>query len=212
MPGGERAVRASPPDGRPPEGAPTPPSPVPTLDTEGRFHRHGAIAYTVVGAYVFLLVLVVAVVLPTSGASYLWVPILLIAVTLLFLARYVSTYYTIDDTYLRARRILGGRTIRLEEVRRIEYASLRDLVPVSAGIGMGAWGWRGRLYSPTIGEFDSIYTEAAKGLLVTAGAYPLYISPRDPAEFARELSRRVRSYTGPLTRDVGDPSQASLPQ
>lgn len=212
MTGGGGVDRPTPPAEPSPEGAPAPAVPGPTLDTEGRFHRRGTIAYTVVGAYVFLLVLVTVLVLPTSGASYLWVPFLLIAITILFLARYVSTYYTIDDTFLRARRILGGRTIRLEEVRRIEFASLRDLVPVSAGIGMGAWGWRGRLYSPTIGEFDSIYTDAAKGLLVTAGAYPLYISPRDPAEFARELSRRVRSYTGPLAKDVGDPSRVALAQ
>ncbi len=157
------------------------------------------------GAYVVLLVLVVVLVVPSSVGTYGWVPYILVALTLFFLVRYLSTSYAIDDTYLRARRILGGRTIRLEEVRRIEYASLRDLVPVSAGLGLGAWGWRGRMYSPTIGEFDSVYTDPAKGLVVTAGAYPLYISPRDPAGFARELSRRVRSYTGPLAKDVGDP-------
>lgn len=62
------------------------------------------------------------------------------------------------------------------------------------------------MWSPTIGQFDAIYTDPAKGLLVTAGEVPLYLSPRDPDEFARELSRRVRSYTGPLQVDVGYPT------
>lgn len=150
--------------------------------------------------------------LPHTSTSYLWVPYLLLALTAVLLARYLSTYYVLDDTYLRARRLFGGRTIRLEEVRRIEYASLRDLVPISGGFGLGAWGWRGRMYSPSIGDFDSVFTDAARGLLVTAGAYPLYLSPRDPVAFARELSRRVRSYTGPLARDVGDPNQGPAAQ
>lgn len=158
-------------------------------------------------AYGLLLLVLFVVLPPGSTGAYLWVPYLLIGVTLLLLVRYLSTSYVIDDTYLRARRLLGGRKVKLEEVRRIEFASLRDLVPINGGIGLGAWGWRGRMYSPTVGEFDSIYTDAAKGLLITAGAYPLYVSPNDLPGFARELSRRVRSYTGPLMKDVGDPRQ-----
>lgn len=179
---------------------------------EGRVTVGGRIAYSIVGAYVLLLLLLFVFVTPTTSGEYVWVPYLLLAVTLLLMARYLSTNYTLDDTFLRARRLLGGRVIRLEEVRRIEYGSLRDLVPISGGLGLGSWGWHGRMYSPTIGEFDSIYTDAARGLVVTAGTHPLYISPKDPVAFARELSRRVRSYTGPLAKDVGDPRQAPADQ
>lgn len=118
---------------------------------------------------------------------------------LVFLARYLSTYYVIDAEYLSARRILGGQRVRLKNIRRIEYASLRDL---SATGFWGSWGWRGRMWSPRIGRFDSIYTET-KGLLVTAGDIPLFISPRNSDEFAQELSRRVRSLGGRLMSDDG---------
>ena len=47
----------------------------------------------VLGAYVVLLLLVVFVVTPRSSSSELWVPYALIALTLLFLVRYVSTSY-----------------------------------------------------------------------------------------------------------------------
>jgi hypothetical protein len=156
----------------------------------------------VVGAYGFILILVLLILPNTSVSSLRWLPYALVAFLLVALARYLSTSYRIDDRELRAWRILGGRRVRLEEVRAIEFASLRDLSP---GGFFGAWGWRGRMWSPIIGRFDSIHTDAALGLLVTAGDAPLFISPRDPAGFARELSRRVRSYTGRLSVDVGDP-------
>jgi hypothetical protein len=201
----------APPSERTP--SPTPAvAPTRPVDDDGRFVARGRISYTIVGAYLFLLIVMLVLLTPKTSGAYVWVPYLLLAVTALFLARYLSTGYVIDDTYFRARRILGGRKFRLEEIRRIEYASLRDLVPISGGVGFGSWGWRGRLYSPSIGEFDAIYTDAAKGLLITAGAYPLYISPVDLPEFARELSRRARSYTGPLARDVGDPRQVAQAQ
>jgi hypothetical protein len=136
-------------------------------------------------------------------AGYVWVDPFLVAVILLLLARYLSTTYRIDDTYLVAVRILGGRRVRLEEVRAIEFASLRDLSPVGF---FGSWGWRGRVWSPRLGTFDAIYTDTA-GLLLTVGDVPLFISPSDPEQFAVELSRRVRSYTGALKVDVGDPAQ-----
>jgi hypothetical protein len=165
----------------------------------------GRLSAGVVGAYVVLTLLILLVVAPRSEGRYAWVPYLLVGFTVLFLARYFSTTYTLNDTHLVAWRILGGRRIPLEDVRAIEYASLRDLVTTGGVFGMGSWGWRGRMHSVTIGEFDSIYTDASAGLLVTAGAYPLYISPRHLQEFARELSRRVRSYTGSLAKDVGAP-------
>jgi hypothetical protein len=161
----------------------------------------------VVVAYVIIAVLVAAVVAPRSASRFIEVPYFLEAVIILLLVRYFSTSYTLDDTDLVAWRILGSRRIHLEDVRSIEFANLRDLVTTGGFFGMGSWGWRGRMHSVTIGEFDSVYTDAASGLLVTAGAYPLYISPRDPEGFARELSRRVRSYTGPLTQDVGAPTR-----
>ena len=140
----------------------------------------------------------------TPAISYL-----LVGVTLFFLLRYLSTSYLLDDSTLRARRILGSRVIRLETVRKIEYANLRDLGPVGM---FGSWGYRGRMWSPTIGSFDAIYTDS-RGLLVTAGDHPLFISPYRGDEFARELSRRVRSYVGELEVDVGasSPPGASGP-
>jgi hypothetical protein len=114
-----------------------------------------------------------------------------------------------DDLQLRAWRLLGGVRLRLDQVRRIEYVSLRDLSP-TGGI-LGSWGWRGRMWSPVIGRFNSIHTDAANGLLITSSEDSLYISPRDQVGFARELSRRVRSYTGRLAVDVGDPGASAGP-
>jgi len=163
-----------------------------------------SLSATVVGVYVVLLLLIIVVVGARSSIGFSWVTFLLIIVTLLFLVRYLSTSYVIDDTTLIARTIFGRTRVDLQEVRAIEYASLRDLAPTGGGIA--GWIWRGKLYSQTIGEFETVYTDPGSGVLVTAGAYPLYISPRRPREFARELSRRVRSYTGPLLKDVGHPS------
>jgi hypothetical protein len=175
------------------------------LDAHGRYRARGRLSAAVLGAYVVLLLLVIFVVTPRSSSSALWVPYVLVALTLLFLVRYVTTSYSIDETCLRARKFLGGRKVLLEEVRRIEYSSLRDLAPTGGWFGVGSWGWRGRMWSPSVGEFDSVYTDAARGLLVTAGTHPLYLSPSDREEFAKELSRRVRSYNGPLAKDVGSP-------
>ena len=157
--------------------------------------------------YLVLLVLVLLVLPNSASVSYRWVPYALAVFLLATMARYLSTSYRIDDLNLRAWRIFGGRRVRLEEVRRIEFASLSDLSPTGF---FGAWGWRGRMWSPRIGPFDSIHTEASHGLLITAGAVPVFISPRDPEGFARELSRRVRSYTGRLAVDVGDPRGANV--
>jgi len=123
-----------------------------------------------------------------------WVPDFLGLVVLLFLVRYLTTFYTIDATYVRAWRILGGQRVRLKQVSKIEHGSLRDL---SATGFFGSWGWRGRMWSPRIGQFDSIQTDSA-GLLISGGKVPLFISPNDPDAFAEELSRRVRSVSGSL--------------
>jgi hypothetical protein len=123
----------------------------------------------------------------------------LIAVTFFFLFRYLSTRYRLDPANLYAIRLIGSRKVEYATIRKIEYANLRDLGP----IGMFAnWGYRGRVWSPLIGHFDAIYTDS-HGLLISSGEFPLFISPKDPDRFARELSRRVRSYSGPLEVDVG---------
>lgn len=182
--------------------APVAPAP-PKLDSHGRFRAHGRLSYGVLAMYGFLL-LIVALFLPRSDLiAYWWTPWVFEALVLTMLVRYASTTYRIDDVQLRAIRILGGRRIPLSDVRRIEYASLHELAP--SGTFFGGWGWRGRMWSPQIGPFDAVHTDASHGLLVTGGPVPLYLSPRDPTGFARELSRRVRSHIGRISYDVGDP-------
>ena len=180
-----------------PEDEPVPPR----LDAKGRFHAHGTISAVTVGVYVVIILLLFGIVLPSSidsNPDYVYV---LVAGTLFFLVRYATTSYTIDDTNLVAWRILGPRRMPLEDVRKIEFLALRDLSPT--GI-FGSWGYRGRMWSPYVSTFDAIYTDPI-GILVTGGAYPLFISPRHREEFARELSRRVRSYGIDLTVDAGRP-------
>ena len=174
-----------------------------------RYRAWGTISYAIVGVYLFLLLVVVFLFPPGSSTLTSWAPWFLILLIVALLARYLTTRYRIDDQYLHAVRFLGGVRVRLERVRRIEYSSLRDL-SATAGV-FGAWGWRGRMWSPFIGRFSAIYTDPAHGLLVTSVEDgPLYLSPRHPDQFARELSRRVRSYQGQLAVDVGDPSPAPL--
>ena len=156
-----------------------------------------------VGTYVVLILIVIVILPHSSTLLYEWAPAVLGGLLALFLARYLSTAYSLDDTHLSAWRILGGRRVRLSEVRKIEYSSMRDLGP-TGGV-FGSWGWRGRMWSPQLGRFDAIYTDAARGILVTVGEVPLYITPVDLPGFARELSRRARSYSGRLLTDVGDP-------
>lgn len=201
---------SSPPPSRPSSGpnrrasaSPGPSGPAPPYDAEGRYHAHGRISWGVVGVYIFLFLVILLLFSHDTGSSYWWVPWVLGLFVVALLARYVSTNYRIDDMQLAARRLFGGRRIRLDEIRRIEYIALHDLAP--GGTFFGGWGWHGRMWSPQIGSFDAIFTDAAKGLLITAGEEPLYISPGRPEEFARELSRRVRSYSGRLAVDVGDP-------
>lgn len=181
--------------------APTSPAPAPRLDARGRYRARGMYSVGVVGIYVFFLIVIVLLLKEAPLTTAAWVPYFLAFVVLLFLARYFSTTYTIDDTHLRAWRLLGGQRVALSDIRKIEYSALRDLSPTGF---FGAWGWRGRMWSPQIGHFDSIHTEA-RGILVSGPDEPLFISPRDPVAFARELSRRVRSYSGRLSVDVGDP-------
>ena len=150
-----------------------------------------------------VLILLAVLYLPHSAViSETWAPWALGILLVFFLARYLSTYYLLDDTFLHARRLAGGRRVTLSKIHRIEYASLRELSPTGF---FGSWGWRGRMWSPSIGKFDSVYTDAARGVLITDETEPLFDSPKDPEAFARELSRRVRSYHHDLEVDVGAP-------
>jgi hypothetical protein len=174
------------------------------LDSNGRYLIRGKYSTWNIGAYLVLLG-VIYLLIRDPGGNY-WVPWALTAVVLLLLARYLSTHYVLDDASLRASRLLGGRKLALEDIRQIDYASVRDLSPVGF---FGSWGWRGRMWSPRVGALDLIYTDTF-GLLIETTGVPLFISPADPAAFARELSRRVRSFNGPLELDVGDPAQARV--
>jgi hypothetical protein len=167
----------------------------------GRHYRmRGSISAVTVGLYL-VLILLEWLILADSLATAAIPVYLLIGVTALLLVRYLSTTYSLDDAYLHARRILGGRRMRLEDIRKIETTRLRELSPTGF---FGSWGWRGRMWSPVVGKFDAIYTDPS-GILVTGGEVPLFISPHHAPEFARELSRRARSYSGPLEIDHGAP-------
>jgi Bacterial PH domain len=110
---------------------------------------------------------------------------------IVYLGRYMSTRYRLTPYTFAASRLFGSRRIPIEEIRRVVPANLRDLAPASF---FGSWGWRGRMWSPQIGPFDTVHT-ASEGLLVSGGTgVPVFISPTDPDGFATELSRRVRSY------------------
>jgi hypothetical protein len=169
------------------------------LDSAGRYHAHGSISGITVGVYVVVVLLLIFVVGRSPLVPNIYAIYFLVGAALFFLARYLSTNYRIDDTYLYARRILGTRRVPLAQIRKIEFMRLRDLSPTGF---TGSWGLRGRMWSPLIGPMDAIYTDPT-GLLVTEGDVPLFISPKDHDAFARELSRRVRSYTGPLKVDAG---------
>ena len=175
------------------------------LDAAGRYHAHGTISYVTVGVYIVLLLLLYFFVLPSPLDSNHYLVFVLMAGTIFLLIRYATTSYTIDDSDLRAWRILGPRRMPLSDIRKIEFMALRDLSPTGF---FGAWGYRGRMWSPYISSFDAVFTDPV-GLLITGGPYPMFISPRNREAFARELSRRARSYTGPLTVDVGFPDAES---
>lgn len=174
----------------------------PGLDAQGRYASRAPVSTGVVVFYGILVAILLWAWGVGSYSGYPYVFVVLIAILMVFLARYASTRYVMDSDFLTASRLFGSRRVRLEEVRGIELANLRDLGPVSF---FGGWGWRGRVWSPTIGTFDSIHT-VSPGVLVSVGAVPLFVSPRDPVDFARELSRRVRSY-----HELLDPAAPGAP-
>ncbi len=165
--------------------------------------RYVSIAPRSIAVILLYFILAVLLLLYSGTVTSPWVTAFIAALFLIYLARYISTFYVLDSDQLKAWRLFGSRRIRFEEIRSVALANLRDLGPVGF---VGTWGWRGRVWSPVIGHFDTVHT-VSPGLLVTAGRVPLFISPRDPAGFARELSRRARSWgvelaidPGPLTR------------
>jgi len=178
------------------------------VDSRGRATFPSAISWGVVGFYLVLLLLLLTVSL--YGATIApYVLYALVAVLIVFLVRYLSTRYWMDSDRVGASRLFGSRHADLEDVRRIEFANLRDLGPTGF---FGSWGYRGRMWSPSIGPFDSIHT-VSNGVLVTAGGVPFFVSPKDPGGFARELSRRARSNRdAPLEIDAGESVPTQTPE
>lgn len=161
--------------------------------------RWGSLSRGVIGFYLFLILLLLYLILRTpgfGGSSYL-VPVVELLL-LIYLARYLSTHYRLDAETLRARRLFGSRRLRLAEITRIQRANLRTLGAVGF---LGTWGWHGRVWSPLVGQFDTVYT-GSDGLLISGDGRPVFISPRDPDGFQRELDRRVRTENGGAEVDL----------
>jgi hypothetical protein len=177
------------------------PSGTARIDREGRWISHAPLSIGVIGVYIFLMLVLFFLgraTEPTLIPDPIFVAVAALAI---FLARYASTTYTMDADQFLAGRLFGSRSVPLADVRRIELANLRDLGPVSF---WGGWGWRGRTWSAIVGTFDSVHT-VSPGVLVFQGPVPLFVSPKDPVEFATELSRRVRSYNGSVEIGPGIP-------
>lgn len=173
-------------------------------DGSGRYVAWGERSYATIGFYLVIIGLLVYLNgRPDEFLTYPQIPLVLAALVALYLVRYLTTRYVLDSDRLAARRLFGSRSIPLESIYKIKFASLREMAPVGF---FGSWGWRGRMWSPnpSVGSFDSIHT-VALGLLVTGKGVPMFISPKGPAEFARELSRRVRSAGVSLDEDDGMP-------
>jgi hypothetical protein len=162
----------------------------PPLDAQGRYLAHGRISAVLVVVYLVLILLMLIVAPSSALVHYAYAPYLLTLILVFLLLRYLSTSYLLDAEYFRARRLLGSRRIPLGSIHRIDTASLRDLSPVGF---TGSWGYRGRMWSPYLGPFDGVYT-TIQGVLVYGAGVPIFVSPRDPEEFVRELSRRARSH------------------
>jgi hypothetical protein len=144
------------------------------------------------GIVIFYVVLILVIVyLGLYRLTTVLVAELLVTALILYLGRYLSTRYRMDARTFGALRLFGSRRLPLEEIRHAGPANLRDLAPVSL---VGSWGWRGRMWSPRLGPFDTVHT-SSEGLLISPeNGVPLFISPADPGAFLTELSRRVRSY------------------
>ena len=82
-------------------------------DARGRVRAGAPISVAVVAMYFVLILLIVYATERSSYSSNALVPEFLVAVILVFLARYVSTYYVLDDRALHARRLFGSRSVSL---------------------------------------------------------------------------------------------------
>lgn len=162
--------------------------------SDGRWRSHSPIDPAVVVVYA-ILVLLLAVFGRSPGPTPLIPnPLLLLAgLVVIYFVRYASTSYSMDSDRFLAWRLFGSRSIPLETIRKIELANLRDLSPTGFFRG---WGWRGRVWSPIIGGFDTVHTVSAGVMIAPDSGVPLFVSPKDPAAFVQELSRRARSYRG----------------
>ncbi|MCI4369372.1 MAG: hypothetical protein L3K09_07420, partial [Thermoplasmata archaeon] len=94
------------------------------MEDSGRWSAPAAVPVLVIGFYaVLILVLAYATTRP-AASSFPYITELLAVILLLFLARMLSTRYTLDADQLHAWRLFGSRRVRLEEVRKIEFANL----------------------------------------------------------------------------------------
>lgn len=102
-------------------------------EAEGRFTMPARYSIGVIVAYAIIGLLLVLVVGRESSVGFGWPLYFLLAVTVFFLARYLSTRYVLDDTNFTAWRLFGSRRIPLEEVRAIgPRASASSLRPADS--------------------------------------------------------------------------------
>lgn len=171
----------------------------PSTPTEGpkaagaTTYRQMPVLDVVIPIFYAILILVIVLLLPRLVTNHAAVE-LLTALMVLYLARQLSIFYSIDEDHLNAWRLFGWRRVPLTSIRRIEESSLRELSPTGL---FGTWGWRSRLWSPQVGKLEVIHTYH-RGLLVFTDEVPLFISPKDRESFASELTRRVEAAGGTL--------------
>ena len=173
-------------------------SPLPPR-TVRSYQMPARISTAVIVVYLVLIGLLLAVYF--HGTTYVASAVVLPGLALLllvYLVRYVSTRYRITERELAALRLFGSLRIPLARISTIRPADLRLLAPVGL---FGTWGWRGRVWCPSVGTIDTVSTHSA-GLLISGGPVPLFVSPEDPAGFQKELSRRIRTDRPGATPDA----------
>jgi hypothetical protein len=149
------------------------------------YHQGAVTPWATVGAYVLLTIVVAVLTLDRSIPEY--AGLFLGGLLVLYLGRLLSLSYSIRDGVLRAQRLFGTRHAELKDIRKVEPRSLRDISPVSF---VGGWGWRSRMWSPVIGNFDNL-SSIHRGLMIYAGEVPFFISPRDPDAFLDVLQKET---------------------
>lgn len=156
-----------------------------------------AVPWATVGTYIFFVIVILILwhyrTIPEDGA------IALVALLLVYLGRFLSLTYKIEDGQVKALRLFGSRREPLSSVRKVEVDSLRNLSPVSM---LGGWGWRSRMWSPHIGAFDNLST-IHQGVIVYADGAPFFISPKDIDGFLKQLDESCGGKLLNLGRDEG---------